>query len=213
MKYFILSYIKSPIGDSEDYKNIYNFTFACKVCGTGARLVGKLKTKGLAKNKKDFFETLIGDYIISESLYKELVLENIKLGNLMNVVDSRNKDLPFYHLYTDLYFPKSTKNEGLVIEGQCDECKRNGFFGKLDSTEQGMKIVPIKLYYSLNDNSFLNKSDFFFSWECLGLSNLVEKDNNVIGYARPLLIVSNHLKTALIKFKVPGLNFEQIEIR
>lgn len=217
MKYFILGYNNAPIGESgESCKSIYDLQDACAVCGTGAKLVGKLRTKALTKVTKDFFATLDTDYIISERLYEKLVSEKIKIGELANIIDYKNNDLPFYHLYTNIFFPVAARKGGLVIEDQCPFCKRNGYFNKVIIGNPQKKIptqtFPVDLCYSLPDIEVLNISDFFFTWECMGLSNLVAQGNKVIRYARPLLIVSDKFKDILEKFKVKGVEFEPVVI-
>lgn len=218
MKYYIIGYKKAPIGESgESCNSKYDFQNACPVCGTGAELVGKLKTKGLTKVKNDFFLTLDTDYIISENLYNKLVEKKIKLGLLQNVLDYRNNDLPFYHLYTNIYFPMSNKKNGLIIENQCRICKRNGHFNKVIIGDTEIKIptevIPIDLQYSISDLSFLNHSDIFYTWECMGLSNKEVLGNKVERYARPLLIVSERIKNAFEEFKLKNVVFEPILIK
>jgi len=216
MKYFILNYIKGALGESgECCKNNYDFENACEVCGTGAKLIGKLRTKGLSKIKKDFFETLDGDIIISKRLYEELVKEKIRLNDIKNIVDFKNRDLPFFHLSSLLTLPPVTEKEGLVTEGQCSSCKRNGYFNKaiIGNKERNIptQVFTIGLHYSKINANFLELGDFFHTWECIGLSNRIAYGNYVIRYARPLLIVNERLKTALQKLKISGLDFEQIE--
>jgi len=217
MKYFIIGYNKAPIGESgESCNSKYDFQNACTVCGTGAELIGKLRTKGLSKVTNDFFVTLDSDYIISENLYDKLVNKKIKIGNLLNVLDYKNNNLPFYHLYTNIYFPIAIKKSGLIIEDQCPICKRNGYFNKVIIGDIEKKIptqiFPIDLHYSLSDMDFLNHSDIFFTWECMGLSNKVVQGNKVERYARPLLIVSEKIKNAFEEYKVKGVVFEPIII-
>lgn len=217
MNYYIIGYNKAPIGESgESCNSKYDFQNACSVCGTGAELVGKLHTKGLTKVKNDFFITLDTDYIISENLYNKLVNRKIKLGILQNVLDLKNNSLPFYHLNTNIYFPKSNKKNGLIIEDQCGICKRNGHFNKVIIGDIEKKIpteiYPIDLQYSISDLSFLNNSEIFYTWECMGLSNKEVLENNVERYARPLLIVSENIKSAFEEFKLKGVVFEPILI-
>ena len=217
MKYFIIGYNKAPIGESgESCNSKYDFQNACTVCGTGAELIGKLRTKGLSKVTNDFFVTLDSDYIISENLYDKLVNKKIKIGNLLNVLDYKNNNLPFYHLYTNIYFPIAIKKSGLINEDQCPICKRNGYFNKVIIGDIEKKIptqiFPIDLHYSLSDMDFLNHSDIFFTWECMGLSNKVVQGNKVERYARPLLIVSEKIKNAFEEYKVKGVVFEPIII-
>lgn len=217
MKYYILIYNRAPIGESgESCKSNYSIEIACRSCGTGGILVGKLKTKGLRQIKKDFFITLDDDFIISENLYQKLITDGIKLGDLRKIVDYKNNDLPFYHLNTNIILPPSKMNN-FAIEGQCPVCKRNGYFSKVvfnQSSNVPTKVLPFSLQYSKEqlDSLFFDKSDIFFTWECTGLSNLTAHDIFVVRYARPLLVISEKFKESLDKYEIKGLKFEEIFI-
>ncbi len=218
MRYYIIGYNKAPVGESgESCNSKYDFQNACSVCGTGAELVGKLRTKGIAKVKNDFFLTVDTDYIISEKLYAKLINNNIKLGLLQNVLDYKNSILPFYHLNTNFNFPKINIKNGLIIEDQCEICKRNGHFNKvvIGDIEKKIptKVFPIDLQYSLSDMDFLNHSDIFYTWECMGLSNKDLSGSKVQRYARPLLIISERIKEVFEEFKIKGVVFEPILIK
>lgn len=143
MKYFIVKYYARPRGESgESCKSNYNLEDACKNCGTGAKLVGNLNCKGLTKVSIDFFQTLDWDFLISDNLYKFLLSKGVQISNLKKVFDSKRNELPFYHLYTELNFPKSLPmSEGLVTEDQCPVCKRNGYFcdAKIGNAAMGIQ--------------------------------------------------------------------------
>lgn len=217
-KYYILEFRFNYVGDSgEEVYNNYDIKSACQNCGTGAILTGKLYVKGISKTKKEIFYTLAGDTIITESLYHTLLLNNIKLGVLQKVIDKRGIILPFYHLYTKLSFPKSLpKSKGLIIEDQCTICKQNGYFNDaiIGDLEKNIPtyIVPLELYYDKIDEDFLSKSDFFNTWEHMGLSNIKAEGNKVVGYARPMLIISEKFKLVLEDLKIKGLEFSEIKI-
>lgn len=212
MKYYILSYNQAPIGDSHDSKLEYDFIDACNHCGTGAMLVGRLKLLGINKLKRDFFETYVGDYIISEKLFMYFKSKNLISGEFQKIIDSRNSELQYYHLYTNFILPPAIKKDGLVIENQCPVCKRNGFFNKLSKQNEKTIVVPSGIVYSTNQINEMGNHHFFFTWECFGYSNLVAYGNNVIGFARPLLIVSEKFKNAMEDFKVKGAEFEPVVI-
>jgi hypothetical protein len=215
MKYYILSYKRAPIGESgEPCHSTYELTSACTTCGTGAILVGNLRVKGLSKVNKELFETLDEDCIISKKLYEALLENEINLGTLLNIVDHRGNDLPFFHLYTIKHLPQ-TKSNDFEIEGQCPTCKRNGFFTKVvisTDDQTPTKIFPYNLHYSADVLNVLQKQDFIFTWECMGLSNLKACDKYVVRYARPLLIISEKFKIALEILKIKGIEFEEVSI-
>jgi hypothetical protein len=215
MKYYILTYCRAPIGDTIDAKLEYNFANACNQCGTGAKLEGNLQVTGLSKVKKDLFSTLIGDYIISEKLFHTLMNEGIQLGKLKKIVDYKFNPLPYYHLYSEIILPESYKKNGIEIENQCPVCKRNGFFNKLGKMVSSTPtyVYPLDFHYPTSDMQKIPKCDFYLSWECFGYSNMIAYGNNIVGFARPLLIVSEKFKNVLEAIKVKGLKFEPLTIK
>ncbi len=217
MEYFVITYTGKPIGESgESCSTEYILDEACETCGTGAKLSGSLKTKKLNKTKKNFFQTVDGDYLISEELHIKLVEKGIKIGYLDKVVDFKNNQLTFYHLYTELSFPKTTNFSGLIIDSQCETCKRNGYFNDviIGDLEKNIptKIIPLELNYSDLNLDLKKQSDFFNSWEHMGLSNREAKGNLVVRYARPMLIVSERLKIVLEEERLENLKFDVIKI-
>lgn len=209
MKYYILKICRAPIGESGDScKSTYHFDHACKACGTGAVLVGKLRTKGLSRAKADIFETLDDDCILSERLFNELKNGGVNLNHSNSVVDYRNNELPFYYLNTNIILPEA-KMRHFSVNGQCPVCKRNGFWTKVRISDP-KDYFPYDLHYSKEVLDCLEGEDFTYTWECMGMSNLVEHDIYVIRYARPLLIISEKFKTVLEKNKIRHLEFEEI---
>jgi len=219
MKYHIMKYISRPIGESgedkESCSNKYDTSIACKVCGTGAKLIGNLRTKGIKNIKKNLFSTMDGDIIISDELYIYLNKNNAKIGNLKCIVDFKGKQLPYFHLTTGFNLPKANEIKGLKIESQCPICKRNGYFTDaiIGNLERNIPTVikQLKLRYNKLDNNFLLQSDVFNTWECLGLSNLKKEENKIVRYARPLLVVSENFKELMAYYGIKDLKFEPIE--
>lgn len=218
MKFYIIDYINKPRGESgESCKSIYNLEDACKICGTEARLVGNLVSRGLAKINTNFFATLDGDFLISEHLYKYLLSKSIGITNLKKVFDSKKTELPFYHLYTEISFPRYLPaSEGLVTERQCPVCKRNGYFcdAKIGDHKKGIPTIikPLKLVYQDLSKAFLESSELFNTWEHLGISNLKAEGMKVVRYARPMLIVNEKIKIAFDEYGVKDTKFEEVKI-
>lgn len=215
MQFFILTYTGKPLGESGECCNTnYDLATACENCGTGARVLGSLHTKGLTKIAKDFFQTNDGDTIISAKFKEDMVISNIKIGQLTKVVDYRGKELPYYYLTSDFMLPKATDIKGLIIEGQCNVCKQNGYFNDviIGNIKQGVPTVikPVEFFYNNIDDNFLRQSDVFLSWEHMGKSNLVAHDKYVVRYARPLLIVSELLYNFLTSKGVKNIKVEPI---
>ncbi len=219
MRFYVLKYIAKPKGESgESCKSIYSLDHACKACGTGAKLIGSLLTKGLTKIKSAFFATLDGDLLISEGFYEFLISRGIRINHLRKVLDTKKNPLPFYHLSTEFFFPKSLpSSEGLVIDRQCQVCKRNGYFtdAKIGNYKKGIPtvITPLILKYKGISHEFLNSSDLFNTWEHLGLSNFNAEGMKVIRYARPMLLVSENLKNAFEEYGVKDVLFEEAIIQ
>lgn len=218
MNYYIIDYINSPKGESGICcKSIYSLDNVCKHCGTGAKLISNLKTKGLSNVKSDFFSTLDKDFIISENLYQFLVSKGINLNFLRKVLDSRNKELSFYHINTEISFPKfSPTSVGLITEHQCPVCKRNGYYSDIiigNQKDTPNMIKQLKLIYQGISQEFLESSDIFNTWECLGVSNLKAEAMKVIRYAPPMLIVSERIKKAFEEYGVKNAVFEKVIIK
>lgn len=217
-KFYVLGCNSLPKGDSgESIGGKYDLSSACSYCGTKARLIGSLYTKGIQKIQRDFFYTLSNDCIISEDLFRKLIFSQINLGNSSQVVDQRGNALPYYHLNPSFYFPKAlAASTGLITDKQCPLCKQDGFFSDVivGNFEKNIPtyVTPIELHYDEIPEDFLNQSDVFNSWEHLGRSNLIAEKNKVIGYARPLLIVSEKLRVAFEEEKIKDVSFSPVFI-
>lgn len=201
----------------ERCKSTYDLINACKNCGTGAKLIGNLITSGITEIKAHFFATVSDDLLISVNLFKFLLSKGVEIANLKRVLDSKKNELPFFHLYTEMSFPKSlSSSEGLVTERQCQICKCNGYFSdaKIGDITKGIPtvITPLRLKYERIPREFLESSELFNTWEHMGLSNLKEEGVKVIRYARPMLIVSEHIKIGFEEYGVKNALFEKVMI-
>jgi len=215
MKYYIVTYNKAPTGESgECCKSKYDFEKACDYCGTGAELCDNLKVKGFSKVNKDFFMTLDGDFIISKRFYEIIKLE-IPNFSLKPVVDLKNNILDFYHLYSTCILPKFEKESiGYSIEGQCKYCTRNGYFnhaiiGNLKENTPTI-ILPLKFVYKKKTFESYKEESILKTWECIGYSNKVAYGNNVVGYARPWILIHEDIKFQFDKERIKGVEFEEI---
>ena len=82
----------------------YYLENVCKTCGTGAKLIGNLIVKKV-KEHKAFVETLDGDYLLSEDLYHNFILQNVKIGELQPVLGFKTKKaLSYLHFKSNFYF-------------------------------------------------------------------------------------------------------------
>ena len=220
-KFYLLANTSKPSGYSGECLGAeYDMANACPNCGTGYKLIGNLPVKAV-KLEKDFIQTLDRDYLISDKLFSALNLADIKVENLLHAINSKSKEeLRYYHLKPDFSFPKMLpESEGITTDEQCPICKRNGFFGdvvfaKNDKGEiESGSIVPAKYKYQIESADFLEQADFYSTWEHFGTSNLVAKGNKVIGYARPLLIVSERVKSVFENMNIKNVSFEEIFIQ
>ncbi len=217
MNYYIISYIENPIGESgEQCKTEYDFTAACNECGTGAEVIGSLRVKSLSNIKKDFFETIDGDFIVSNSFYQKIKshLENLEL---FQVRDSKNQLMDFFHFSSKIVLPKSGDNStGLIVEDQCPICKRNGYFSdaKIGNivTKTPTTLKPLILKYKKRELEEFENSIIMKTWECYGLSNKIPKGKYVTRYARPLIIVNETMKTIFESEGIKNVSFDKLLI-
>ena len=151
MQYYLVTYKGRPIGGSgESTRSDYNFAEACDTCGTGAKLTGSLKVRGILDTRNEIFETLDGDLIISRGLY-EKIKELYPDFELLNVVDTKNKPLTYYHLTSNFLLPRfNGTSTGFVIDGQCQKCKRNGYFNSAVIGDLERNIPTIVINRSIN---------------------------------------------------------------
>jgi hypothetical protein len=175
-----------------------------------------LITKGLSKVNNLFFVTIDGDFIIHQDLYKKLLSNKISGIDFVKVIDKRKNVLPYFHFNTYLELQRFSDNsQGIKISlEQCKDFKKNGYSGVLITNENiGIepKIVEIKLFYENITSILLNKSDIFCTWEHFGLSNLKDEGKYIIRYARPLIIVSEKIKSIFEIEKVKNAEFSKIE--
>lgn len=179
-------------------------------------MIGNLKVKGFSNIKKDFFETLAEDYIISTRLCN-LIKENFNDFNLLQVIDSKNNLLDFYHLANNVILPRFNKDStGFVIDRQCQTCKRNGYFthAEIGDLEKNIPTVIHPYIFKYDKNDFeKHKSELILNtWECFGLSNTIATGKYVIRYARPLTIVSEKIKDIFDREKLNDIEYELIKI-
>jgi hypothetical protein len=212
--FYSLNYVSAPNGESGEILGMkFDLSKGCKICGTGAELVGNLITKGIEKVKKDFFATADHDLIISERLNNVFKAEKIE-PQLLQVMNKAGSLLPFYHLKTNQIFPKMlSESKGIQIEerSQCKVCKRDGHFGVLIMYDDYRPNVwaPMEFAYSIDDKSILEKYDIFNTWENFGMSVLRDKKPQ---FARPITLLSERVRDILESSKVKKITFDQITI-
>jgi len=216
MNFYVLTTETVEQGESgEQCGSKYELEAACKVCGTGAKLIGKLFTKGLTKAKEDIFCTTNGDLIISSDLFVSLERNRIVLKDVAEVFDHRGERLPLYHLNPQYSFPKMLpESEGLIMDSQCQACRQNGYFNDviIGNLEKNIRtyVKPFAFHYPRIEGTILSGSDIFHTWEHMGYSSLKAEGNGVVRYARPLLIVSEKLKDLFERLEIRKLMFSLV---
>jgi hypothetical protein len=217
MRYYLIKYKEKPIGDSgESTKSDYNLADACNACGTGAKLNGPLKVSGILDTRKEIFQTLAGDFIISGGLY-EKIRELYRDFELLNVVDTKSTPLSHYHLTSNFLLPRFNETStGFEIDGQCPKCRRNGYFNSavIGDLERNIPttIKPLNLVYKKIDFENLKNPKISCTWESKGLSNKTTHGNHVTRYARPWIMISEQLKDIFDAENTNTINYEQIRV-
>lgn len=212
MNYYLLDYRGALIGKSgESIGSEYTLTNACSECGTGAKYIGNFKFKSDSKNK-NFYVTLDGDYIISDEIYNALLQADCKI-EFAETETKRGEKLPYWHMTSEVEFPSVDFSPSLRVEPlwQCPVCKKNGWIGSNLRENGKTHILPFLFSYKEVSQQLLNKSDVFVTWECFGKSSIKVEGIFGIGFARPILIVSEKVKNVLTSYS-KFFEFEKIDI-
>jgi hypothetical protein len=214
MKLYVLTFNGTQVGESGEvsYTN-YSMERACKTCGTGAELDGNLPVKKINTTRL-FFDTLDSDYIISNELYNSLKLKDINIDKILNIIDYKTRqELPYRHLKSAYTFPKMRKDStGIKTSNQCQTCFRSGYYDKANIGTADPRVPRVYKYSYEDIEDLLPLSDFFNTWECFGVSNLVAEGNKVIRYARPSILVRENIKEVFEYSKVKNAVFEEVMI-
>lgn len=215
MNYYLLLYGGALKGDSgEMVKAKYNMSKACPKCGTGAYLDALLPVK--SPDNKLFYETFQGDFIISEKIHNELLLNKVKI-DLKPIVHYKSFSvLKYYHLTSSFTLPKmDSSSTGFELSRQCEFCQINGYFDQLiigGNDDGSTKIIDKKYVYKDVDEKLLNFSDVFTTWEHFGISWLNSNGAMKYYYARPRLIISENMKNIFENMKIKFADFCKVEI-
>lgn len=202
-KLYLLCFNRNPVGFSgESVGSEYNL--GCENCGAPIDLKASLFVKG--KFTRPFYETLDGDYLISDELYKHLRHKQLKFTEELKEVSSRNGNpLPYFHLWSSVTLPRLRYevNPNLSVEPKlvCPICNRSGYFNTLHQEGFVYDDLP---------KDVLAKSDIFLTWEYFGLYNRVPTSLRKIKYARPQIVVSERFKDVVEDFSVKEICFENV---
>lgn len=164
---------------------------SCKTCGTGWKKsfleVNKLPNSDLSK-------TMLEDFIISEKLFNYLSNNGIDLSNLSKI-QLKGVEVDYYWLKGQYGLSPMdlNKSKGIIIDNQCENCHRNGFFDTL-------KEDPM-YFYSFTEFEKNCKYDIFNTWEHFGASILTPSGNRVFKMSRPRIIISSKVYEILSRYQ------------
>jgi hypothetical protein len=189
------------------YGTGFDLDDACPQCGTGARPVGDvfLKASDIPK-KADVFQTLDGEYIVSDRVREELTKAGITGAELHGVRAARKDErLPWSQLVAPFELPPFDPETtgGVVRQDPCPHCERDGYFGTAKS--------PLELRYTFGADSLEEVPDLASTWEHFGLSKLAEPFEESV-FAQPLLLVKPRVIGLLQKLKVRQLEFVPVSL-
>lgn len=210
-KFYLTITTSSPNGNSGiRVGGKYDLYNSCKKCGVPYKLLGNLPIKNYKVNVP-FFQTFQGHNIISDKIYNYLIFNDIKfLYPLKQIVNVKGEFLPYYHLQSELYFPKMIQDEsnGILsnIKELCPICKRAGYF---DIPNENPHYV-----YEYLKKDFLEISDIFSTWEYFGYSILTPVPTGRFPVLpNPKLIVSERFKSVFESKKIKKVEFFEIRIK
>lgn len=108
------------------------------------------------------------------------------MNKVSEVLDYRGNRMPLYHLNPRHSFPKMLpQSEGLIVESQCTVCRRNGYFNEavIGNLEKGVRtyVKRLSFHYLQVEDTLLNASDIFHTWEHMGYSNLKAEGIRLLG--------------------------------
>ncbi|GMV32152.1 MAG: hypothetical protein AMXMBFR59_42770 [Rhodanobacteraceae bacterium] len=204
-------------GSPQPYSQ-YDLSAACPRCGTGAQLIGAMQIKANELSKKGGLQQChTGEVIISESLAQAVKEETGSSIDFRPVEEYGTEvALPWRHIVPQFVLPPfARETTGVLRERACPSCNRDGYFGNIE--------VPFQPVFRQHDFRELQcwprmegaaPPDFARTWECYGNSSL-NLDNDpvkTIGFAQPLIFVSNRVMRTVLRNKVRGFDFVPIRL-
>jgi hypothetical protein len=147
-------------------------------------------------------QTLRGEYLVHEGMAVTLRDSEISGLELRRAESSRGQPLPWYQLIATHALPAMVpSSRGILVEGQCPHCRRDGYFGSPTEEMQPRYPQPnLKAPY-----------DVMRSWEHFGNSRLTEPfDQSHLASA--LLLVRPKVMELLLEMGFRGIRFKPVEI-
>lgn len=182
----------------------YDLSRACTTCGSGAVQVSPLRLMRSELPKTGpIYETFTGEVLVSERLRDALSAIEPAGLEMREVVDAKaGAGVAFFQLLSPSLPPMDPATQGLLREGQCPDCRRDGHF---DSMKEPMRIV-----YRRTDlpDALL---DAHSTYERFGNSKL-RTPLSESNFAPPLLLVSPRIYEVMTRERVPRLKFEPVSV-
>jgi hypothetical protein len=180
----------------------YDLSAACWTCGSGARQISALHVAELPK-RGPIFETLGGEYLVSERLRDAILAIQPSGLELREAVDTANgSGTGFFQVLAEPLPPMEAATLGVLREDSCVDCGRDGHFADL---EQPMRITYRRA--QLPDPLL----DMHFTYEWFGNSKLRTPFAESV-FAHPLLLVSTRVYEDFVEQRVPSVKFELVTI-
>lgn len=205
-KFYIIIPTAGECGYSgKNYPTDYDFTDACKYCGTGAKPIFDLEIK--LRSQYPLLNTLNGDLLLSDFLVSQ-ILESLPefSNNLRKTNNSLNLEVKYFLLQSEFILPRmSSDSSGIQTEDQCLHCKRDGHYDVLEKApfpKKGNVVKTLEYRYPSLKVNDLKGHDVLMTIECFGKSNLFPKKNRTFSLAKSRIAVSQKVLDVLIKHEI-----------
>ena len=180
----------------------YDLSASCSNCGSGAIPLGPRFLKLKRIPKRQIFQTLDGEILVSDDVAS--ALRTVGTRFLAEVHDvSSGESLPFWELRSEQTLPSfSEATTGFEKERSCLNCSRDGYFE--------IPHVPLRLTFS---NRVLNLPDMHVvsTYERFGNSKLRTPFEQSV-FARPLFLVSDEIRSVMNDMHLKDVFFEDVSI-
>jgi hypothetical protein len=185
------------------YGTQYDMSTACPTCGTGAVQISPLhiRPSDTPKNRA-IYQTVDGERLVSENL-AEMMRRELKGFDLRQAQGARTgRPLPWFQIISNYELPPmGPTTQGLLIEGQCPNCLRDGHFGTANE--------PLVIRYRDLDPGAL--PDIVRTWEHFG-NSIMREPFERSHFAYPMLIMKPRVYELFRREKVRGISAEPLEI-
>jgi hypothetical protein len=185
----------------------FDFSSACQRCGTGTVQTSPLRIpKSRLPRQAKMCKTDGGQYLVSSMLanaLREAAFTGIQLRQVEG--DRKGESLDWHEIIAAHELPAmAAETSGLLHERSCAECRRDGFFCKLEE--------PLEPVYSSTDVDVATLPDFAVTRERFGWSH-IEPDFGESWFAPPRLVVSSRVFTLLRQQGVRKVDYLPVSIK